>query len=616
MERMSNLTRLARRWSPVVVLSLLFVGLTVWSWRKWPDPLVDFGRELYLPWQINRGKLLYRDLWSLFGPLSPYVNAMWFRLFGASLTTLIWCNLAILAATTTGIHRFLSRCADMTSANMGTAAFLAMCAFSQYGLTGNYNFVTPYSHDATHAFALSVFALLAWERTRALGSRVAASLTGLCLGLVFLTKPEVFLALFAAVALGTFAAMLVGEGSALRLGAIAAAAASVPAIVAFGWWAAQIGPLDGGRAVLGGWVALWRSSPGQDLYYLTAMGLDAPVENVVRMLRMTFGLGVSIAIACAIDVAIARARLRTAPRLTFWLPVLLIAPLAFAPVPWLELPRVFLIVSSTVLVAGLIGLLPGERHWCPRQKAPLVIAASTFALLMLAKIALNTHLSHYGFYLAVPALVLTISLLLAGVPSVLARLTPGAGSVFRRTAILTLVIAIVVHIAAANRIYALKTIPVGEGDNRFFALREPHDWKGAAVASSLPAIRRLLTDGATLSVLPEGAMLNFLTRHDSPLPVVTLMPPELRVFGESNILMALEAAPPDLIVLAHKDADEYGFARFGADQRYGASILEWVRARYRTAEIIGKATLSSGGEGIEILQLDPTRSDGKRGTAK
>ncbi|OGW84335.1 MAG: hypothetical protein A2987_06880 [Omnitrophica bacterium RIFCSPLOWO2_01_FULL_45_10] len=25
------------------------------SWRKWPDLMVDFGRELYVPWQLNEG---------------------------------------------------------------------------------------------------------------------------------------------------------------------------------------------------------------------------------------------------------------------------------------------------------------------------------------------------------------------------------------------------------------------------------------------------------------------------------------------------------------------------------------------------------------------------------
>ena len=45
------------------------------SWRKWPDPLIDFGRELYLPWRLANGAVLYRDVDDFYGPLSQYLNA-------------------------------------------------------------------------------------------------------------------------------------------------------------------------------------------------------------------------------------------------------------------------------------------------------------------------------------------------------------------------------------------------------------------------------------------------------------------------------------------------------------------------------------------------------------
>jgi len=30
--------------------AVVFVALTAWSWRKWLDPVIDSGRELYVPW--------------------------------------------------------------------------------------------------------------------------------------------------------------------------------------------------------------------------------------------------------------------------------------------------------------------------------------------------------------------------------------------------------------------------------------------------------------------------------------------------------------------------------------------------------------------------------------
>ena len=124
-------------YAPLIVMgahAALFLGLTWWSWRKWPDPLIDFGRELYVPWQITEGRVLYRDIESLFGPLSPYVNALWFRLFGVSLTTLVICNLAILAATTAGIYHIVRVSTDRTTATVAGLATLLLFGFSQYRL--------------------------------------------------------------------------------------------------------------------------------------------------------------------------------------------------------------------------------------------------------------------------------------------------------------------------------------------------------------------------------------------------------------------------------------------------------------------------------------------------
>src|SRR4030042_4421562 len=82
------------------LLVFAFIALAQWTWRKWPDPLIDFGKELYVAWQLSQGQVLYRDLAHLFGPFSQYLNAAAFRLCGVSLTTLIVLNLLILAGIT------------------------------------------------------------------------------------------------------------------------------------------------------------------------------------------------------------------------------------------------------------------------------------------------------------------------------------------------------------------------------------------------------------------------------------------------------------------------------------------------------------------------------------
>ncbi|MDH3346626.1 MAG: hypothetical protein OEM02_00800 [Desulfobulbaceae bacterium] len=72
----------ARNLLPPVALAVLFCFLAIETWRKWPNFYVDFGRELYIPWQLSKGKVLYKDIAHLFGPLSQYISAILFKFFG------------------------------------------------------------------------------------------------------------------------------------------------------------------------------------------------------------------------------------------------------------------------------------------------------------------------------------------------------------------------------------------------------------------------------------------------------------------------------------------------------------------------------------------------------
>ena len=173
--------------------------MLAWSWGTWPDVFVDFGRELYVAWRLEVGDVLYRDIAWFNGPLSAHWNALLFRLFGTGLRTLVLGNLAVVAATLLLLYSLLSRVGDRLCATVACVVFSTLFAFSQVDEIGNDNYLTPYSHEVTHGLALSLFAiwLFALRRGRPL---VAALGSGLALGLVFLTKSEVFLA--AAGALG------------------------------------------------------------------------------------------------------------------------------------------------------------------------------------------------------------------------------------------------------------------------------------------------------------------------------------------------------------------------------------------------------------------------------
>src|SRR5581483_8212286 len=66
----------------------LALVLALWTWGHWGDFQVDCGRELYVPLEILRGRLIYRDFWYDFGQLEPYFAALLIKVFGRHLFVL------------------------------------------------------------------------------------------------------------------------------------------------------------------------------------------------------------------------------------------------------------------------------------------------------------------------------------------------------------------------------------------------------------------------------------------------------------------------------------------------------------------------------------------------
>jgi len=77
---------------------------------------------------------------------------------------------------------------------------------------------------------------------------------------------------------------------------------------------------------------------------------------------------------------------------------------------------------------------------------------------------------------------------------------------------------------------------------------------------------------ATLLVLPEGAMINYLTRHASSIPLISFTPGEYAAFGEPYITNSLKKHPPDFIVIIQRPFFGYNF---GTD--WGKKTVAWVK---------------------------------------
>lgn len=601
-ERFSRNKSISQFLSPAL-LFLTFFLMSLWSWRKWADPLIDFGRELYIPWQIVSGKILYKDIAHLFGPFSQYFNALLFKLFGVAYTTLVFANLVLTALFTVVVYQMIKNTVDQISAILVAFAFLTLFAFSQYTGFGNFNFISPYAHEATHGVILSAFMIYGlWKftTTRRDGFVIAA---GLCFGLILLTKIEIILSAVATVSVYFaifFKQIETKRPFPLRTPTLFLVSMILPLICFFIYFLSHIPLVEALKAVGGGLSAVKALDVARIPFYQISLGTYHLKASIYFMFKALLLICIIIAVGLVSAIRFNSLKhIRIHQGLSFMLFILTV--LLVWKTEWIQIGRP---LPLFCLLIGIILLVNFKKTISKNKEAALkylpLILWSVFSFFLLIKIFFNARFYHYGFYQAMPAFLLLVCFLTGYVPRWLTE-HRFHGNAFRAFMMIFIGVVIVHYMLLSAQIYRVKTFSVGDGNDRFYAFSPQVNPHGLAVSYFLKWAKGLPTD-ATFAVLPEGVMLNYLARKTNPTKYINFMVPEMRVFGEGNILSAFIDKRPDFIVLVHKDTSEYGEDFFGRNARYGKPIMDWVNQNYQTVVKIGDEPLKDNRFGIKVMK--------------
>ncbi|HUB25142.1 MAG TPA: glycosyltransferase family 39 protein [Tepidisphaeraceae bacterium] len=546
---------------PLIVAST-GIAMLIATWGTWPDPVTDFGKEVYLAWQLSLGQRLYIDVAYHLGPLSPYVNALVFKLFGSTLLTIEIFNIAICGLIAVLVYRLINRIAGPLAATAAGVTFLTLFAFLHFTPITDYNFICPYDHAHTHGLLLGLVAMAASDRFNRTGRVWAIILAGLAVGMAFLTRAELFLPAAA------------GAGTILILGGRAGRRRSVltfsigfltPILIAYlclGW-----------RAVEGSWPVVLETSVAANPFYRSSMGTLDVAGSLLRIGKWTvFWLVVLVP-----PLYVGR---RWPPGALLWgaAAAYLVgskndAGEAFSPLP-------LALIGCAILLM-----------WRPPEIRALSAGLLIYAFVLLAKIILNARIYHYGFVLAMPATILVVAI--------------GIGwtnPAFRAGLIGALVVLIAAYISFGRGLILGQKFIVGEGPNQFYA-----DERGRQLEVVLNYLRATAQPGQTLAVMPEGAMLNFLAVMPNPTPYWSFNPPysffspgEGEAAGEEKIVGSLQSHPPDWIALVAEDLSDFGTPFFGTD--YGVRICDFVTRNYRTELTVGISPFKHQGFGMLLMR--------------
>ncbi|MGH7893059.1 MAG: glycosyltransferase family 39 protein, partial [Candidatus Binatia bacterium] len=455
------LARLATIAGPVVI-GTTGIAVLAWTWRRWPDPVVDFGREAYTAWQLAGGKTLYVDVAHFSGPLSAYVNALWMWLFGPGILTLALCNVALTAAFVAMLYSLLVRVATRLAATAACVVFVAIFSCGQYVRIANYNWICPYSHELPHGVVLATAALWCLDRYHRSGRMRWMGGVGLAAGLLVLTKAEIMLAGAPALAVGLGLTLAAERPPARRAAALLATfvgAAALPLVVTFVGFARVMPVADVLAWPLGHWRAAARPDFMTSSYYREGMGVDDVAGSLGKLATAALwpGLVLGAAVAGAFALRNVRAGRSLVAAVTFVATAVLVNELV--PIDaWAAALRLLPVVAALVAASSLAGFL--RQRGEPERAYPFAVrtALAVFAFGLLAKMILNARVYHYGFVLAAPATVVLVVAVVEWLPAAVER-RGGYGGVVRAVALGALAAAIPTHLAFEETLLARKGVP-------------------------------------------------------------------------------------------------------------------------------------------------------------
>ena len=587
-------------WLGLAVVGLALATGAVLSWRRWPDLIVDFGIQLYIPWRLSQGAVLYHDLYYFAGgPLSQYYHALLFKVFGVSFLTIVVSNLAVVAAMLLVIYRrFLAAAGVWTATTIGLGIVLVF-VFAEYGTLTNYSYLAPYSHEALHGLFLSILGI-AWMSDWLIEPRLRFSAgAGFCAGLVFLTKPDIFLALTVCTGAAFFLQGQVLKRTPVLLKSLAVfvAAGLLPGFSFFLFFLRSESWREAMRSVVFGWLPAFQSKILNSPFYQWCLGTDAPPTHVHALVQQS--LAVTFVIVLFAGVLRWVGRLEAGQRWFLFLPAALVLWLLAFKFDWINCGYSLPLLC---VLAGVI-LRRDFEAAARRPTATFPLLWSIFALVLLLKMGFFPRIWHYGFVLAMPAFVSAIFLLHGRLPLLLETKWQVPARFFRPAIWGVLMIGFGLLFRVSDLNWSAKNLPVGHGADMILATGPAgHAVEAKDMNAALDWIGKNIPPRATLAVLPEGTLINFLSRHANSTPDLDWNPTMFPVFNQKAMTAAFEQSPPDYVCVVEWTSYAFGTGYFGREPGYGTDLMGWIAQNYQPVFLTGSEPLKNGLFGIKILK--------------
>jgi hypothetical protein len=541
--------------------------------------IIDVGRETYIPWQMLKGQVLYKDIVNIYGPLAYQINAFLYLIFGQNLNTLYMSGLVnslILLASFYLISRLLA--SPLMSFSL-TFSVLSVCVFNYY----IFNFIFPYTYAAVYALSSFLLSLLFACYYLKYSSKVFIYLSFFFMGFSIVSKYEYTLFTIVLLLIVLFLKKINLKELMICVGLLLL----MPLLSFAVLFLQGMSISDFIKAVelvknicTSHTLNFFYTYSG---YFFSPTHLEQSFSNLI-----TAFLG-SIVPFTLIYLALhysEKIKNLIAAKKNIWMLYAFLYGMAITVTFCLFVKYVFsetlfgwLPLSTSILMITLIVVFSkkGYRNITLNDKLYFLILSAALIASSKSYFSLNTHL--YGTFMF--PLVILVNVFF--VSEYLSKLIEINNPYKWRNAwaLYFLFISLAysaIYFGVARAVYIH---PIKSEKGSIYTTAET----GRSVNELIDYVKTSVPEGKGFLVMPEGVMLNFLTGRDSDNKYYSLLPLNIESFGESNIINDLKKNPPDYIFINNRNTSDYGFKHICND--YAFNLCSYIVQNYQFEKMIG-----------------------------
>lgn len=560
-----------------------FLYLLFATWLQWGHPIVDTFREFWVPIQILKGKILYKEIFYEYGFFPPHFLALLFAIFGVHIMTLVSCGVGITIIFVFILYKLARFFLDELISCLVVLTFLFVFAFGYYNSSDIFNFILPYSFASIFFLLFISSALYYFIKFIYCEKEKYLLLWSIFLTFAFLSRIEMTLLIWGGFVSAGVLFVVQNKDEQRWKWIIYLFTPLIICFLGYFLFLYNTHAFAGFKECIVDQIFFHKNS------YFTqgVMGLGDLLSNI---LLITYSFAVQVSLVLLIGIVSSQIssffQHKEKSRFMLIFSILFLCSLLVFAINYIGAMLQFRCVAL-ILIIGIAVFLTNLFRSYEVKKNISLLTIFLISFLMIIRIFFAVTPHDYGFFLTSLALICYYFFFFEIMPKIFIPLFPSYSISFSKPLFSLLLACWFLYLAFSNwcitrDYYKLKNFQI-KTDRGNICFR--NDQQTIRYWKTIVYLRENTSRDDTIVVLPEGIGVNFFSNRENSTGYCNFTPPVCELISEEKIIDRFEKTSIDYILIVNRETREYGFPHFGVD--YGKKIDFWIKEHYRLEKLIG-----------------------------